>query len=88
MRLVRGDIGEQSGNPLVFIEKNSIRRPAIELAISETGDGEVTLHSSPLTRVIIGPSEDQSAIEDSIRFFLQARKWELEVVRSDIPYRV
>jgi Protein of unknown function (DUF2971) len=84
VRLVRGDIGEQSGNPLVFNERNFIRRPAIELPFSETLS---TQHSSPITRVIIGPSGDQSAIEDSIKFYLQARNWKLEVVRSDIPYR-
>jgi hypothetical protein len=88
VRLVRGDVGEPSGNPLVFFERNSIRRPAIELAISElTGEHPNSYHSTPISRVIIGPSGDQSAIEDSIKFFLEARNWKLEVLRSDIPYR-
>ena len=85
VRLVRGDVGEQAGNPLVFNEKNSIRRPAIELPFSEL---ELDQHLSPIIRVIIGPSGDQPAIEDSIKFYLEARNRKLEVVRSDIPYRV
>ncbi|RWC93418.1 MAG: DUF2971 domain-containing protein [Mesorhizobium sp.] len=88
VRLIRGDIGEQAGNPLVFYDKSTIRRPAIELPIAEqAGEAPDEYNLSPIARVIIGPSGDQAAIEDSIRFFLEARKWRLTVSRSDIPYR-
>ena len=88
VRLIRGDIGESAGNPLVFYEKGLIRRPAIELPISDFSENSPqSHHASPIRKVIIGPSGDQSAIEDSIRFFLEARNWNLEIARSDIPYR-
>ncbi len=88
VRLVRGDVGGVAGNPLVFFEKGSIRRPAIELQISNVlGEEPSIRHESPIKGVIIGPSGDQSAIADSIRYFLEARGWDLEVRRSDIPYR-
>lgn len=88
VRLIRGDIGQHAGNPLVFYERGSIRRPAIELPVSELVErGHQQIHSSPISAVIIGPSGDQSAIHDSIRYFLEARNWNLTVHRSDIPYR-
>ena len=88
VRLVRGDIGEHVGNPLIFYEKGSIRRPAIELPIAETiGVSPNFYQHSPISKIIIGPSGDQAAIEDSIRFFLDAKGWHTPVVRSDIPYR-
>lgn len=88
VRLIRGDIGEHAGNPLVFFEKNGVQRPSIERSISETvGDPPNDRHRSPICRVIVGPSSDQSAIEDSIRYFLAARRWEVPITRSDIPYR-
>lgn len=88
VRLIRGDIGEHAGNPLVFFEKHGVQRPSIERSISEiVGDPPNERHRSPICRVIVGPSSDQSAIEDSIRYFLAARRWEVPITRSDIPYR-
>jgi hypothetical protein len=88
VRLIRGDIGEHVGNPLVFFEKNGVQRPSIERSISEiVGDPPNSQHESPISRVIVGPSSDQAAIEDSIKYFLSARHWAVPVTRSDIPYR-
>lgn len=88
VRLIRGDIGEAAGNPLVFFEKHGVQRPSIERSISEiVGEPPNDRHRSPICRVIVGPSSDQSAIEDSIRYFLAARRWEVPITRSDIPYR-
>lgn len=88
VRLIRGDIGTHAGNPLVFYDRGTIRRPGIELPISMLSDSEdIQYHSSPISKVIIGPSGDQASIDDSIRFFLEARNWSLEICRSDIPYR-
>ena len=69
---------------LLFFEKGGIRRPAIELPISSL---LADRHVSPIKAVIIGPSGDQASIADSIRYFLDARGWALDVRRSDIPYR-
>ncbi|WP_157094121.1 DUF2971 domain-containing protein [Sphingomonas mali] len=89
VRLIRGDIGEHVGNPLVFFEKNGVQRPSIERSISELlGSPPNQYHSSPISKVIVGPSSDQAAIEDSINHFLSARNWTVPVVRSNIPYRV
>ncbi len=88
IRLIRGDIGEHAGNPLVFNDKGTIRRPSIELPISNWDQSdEPSVQSSPISRVIIGPSGDQAAIEDSVSYFLEARQWDANVRRSDIPYR-
>lgn len=88
VRLVRGDIGEHVGNPLVFFEKGGVQRPSIERAISDiVGEPPNDWHRSPICRVIVGPSSDQAAIEDSISYFLMARRWHVPVTRSDIPYR-
>ncbi len=88
IRLVRGDIGEEYGNQLVFFERGSIQRPAIERDISErVGEYPSFRHESPIKGVIIGPSGDQAAIYDSIKYWLAARGWELSISRSDIPYR-
>ena len=57
VRLIRGDVGAKAGNPLVFFEKGSIRRPSIELPISRLlGSAKDSHHESPLRAVIIGPS--------------------------------
>lgn len=89
VRLIRGDIGEHVGNPLVFFEKNGVQRPSIDRSISELlGSPPNQYHSSPISKVIVGPSADQAAIEDSINHFLSARNWSIPVVRSNIPYRV
>jgi hypothetical protein len=85
VRLVRGDVGDQAGNPLIFFERGGIRRPAIEISLNPDGTGP--LNNTPIRRVIIGPSGDQAAIADSIKYFLEARNWDLEVLKSDIPYR-
>lgn len=85
VRLIRGDVGNNAGNPLVFFERAGIRRPAVEIPLVP-GGGAPT-NNTPIRRVIIGPSGDQSAIADSIKYFLEARNWDLEVVKSDIPYR-
>lgn len=88
VRLVRGDIGKSVGNPLVFFDKAGIKRPAIEIPISKQDESSAyQYHQSPIEAVIIGPSGDQSAIEDSIGYFIGARSWDLDVRRSDIPYR-
>jgi hypothetical protein len=88
VRLIRGDIGEHVGNPLVFFDKNGVQRPSIERSISEiVGEPPNDRHRSPICRVIVGPSSDQSAIEDSIKYFLAARRWDVPITRSDIPYR-
>ena len=88
IRLIRGDVGEHVGNPLVFFEKNGVQRPSIERPISEIiGDPPNERHFSPICRFIVGPSSDQSAIEDSIKYFLSARRWSVPISRSDIPYR-
>jgi hypothetical protein len=88
VRLIRGDIGEHAGNPLVFFEKNGVQRPSIERSISEiVGEPPNDRHKSPISRIIVGPSSDQSAIEDSIKYFLDARRWDVPITRSDIPYR-
>lgn len=88
VRLVRGDIGESAGNPLVFFEKNGVQRPSVERSISDlVGTPPNDRHESPISRIIVGPSSDQAAIEDSIKYFLSARRWNVPVTRSDIPYR-
>ena len=85
VRLIRGDAGRLI--PLDFFDRNSIRRPCIELPIARVLENERKSHDSPIRAVVIGPSGDQSAIADSIKFYLEARKWSLDVRRSDIPYR-
>lgn len=88
VRLIRGDIGEHAGNPLVFFDKKGVQRPSIERSISEiVGAPPNDRHDSPICRVIVGPSSDQSAIEDSIKYYLTARRWSVPITRSDIPYR-
>lgn len=88
VRLVRGDIGEHVGNPLVFYERNGVQRPSIERSIATlTGEAPNQRQQSPICRVVVGPSSDQSAIEDSIKHFLAARDWHIPISRSDIPYR-
>lgn len=88
VRFVRGDVGEWVGNPLHFYERSSIRRPGLELAFAaRTGTYPNDYVVSPITRVIIGPSGDQAAIEDSLRYFLSAQKQSFDIRRSDIPYR-
>jgi len=88
VRLVRGDIGDHVGNPLIFPDRAGLKRPTVECAIGELdGPPESRWTRSPIRKVIIGPSGDQSAIEDSIRYFMEAHSWTLEIGRSDIPYR-
>jgi len=88
VRLVRGDIGSESGNPLTFFERSGIRRPAIELQLAEEVSEPSPAHrDSPISHIVIGPSGDQGAIADSIKYFLEARGWNIGVRKSDIPYR-
>lgn len=88
VRLVRGDAGLDGGQPLVFFEKGGVQRPAIELQISAISEKNGrTLHKSPISGVIIGPSSNQATIYDSINYYLEALGWGVFVKRSDIPYR-
>lgn len=88
VRLIRGDVGDAAGNPLVFFERGGIQRPAIERQIGElVGKPPDQRIESPLKGVIIGPSSDQPALVDSIKYYSQANRWDLSVARSDIPYR-
>lgn len=88
VRLIRGDVGEQAGNPLVFFERGGIQRPAIERQIGElVGELPNVRIASPLQKVIIGPSSDQPALFESIYYYSQANRWNLEISKSDIPYR-
>lgn len=88
VRLIRGDIGEHVGNPLTFFERGSIQRPAIERQIAfPQGEAPNRINTSPIKAVVIGPSGDQPAIYDSIRYFLESREWNIDIRMSDIPYR-
>lgn len=88
VRLIRGDIGERAGNPLIFTERGSIRRPAIELPMCLAyNQPPHDFNYSTICKIIIGPSGDQSAIEDSIKFYLEARNYRIPVLKSNIPYR-
>lgn len=88
VRLIRGDVGEQAGNPLVFFERGGIQRPAIERQVGElVGDFPDVRIASPLQKIIIGPSSDQPALYDSIYYYSQANRWLLDISKSDIPYR-
>jgi hypothetical protein len=81
VRLIRA---YKDASELLFFDRNSIKRAAMESPISDFFENR---HTSPIKAVIIGPSGNQSAIEDSIRYYLDARGWALEVRKSDIPYR-
>ena len=92
VRFIRHDIGESAGNKVFFPENNTIRKPTIEISIAERR-GEIPNERMycPIESIIIGPSADQDAVEDSIRQFLKMKNYILEtqikIKRSDIPYR-
>lgn len=88
VRFIRGDIGAWVGNPVKFVEKNGIKQPYIERTLSKLIlPYPNQRHDGPIVRVIVGPSADQAAVYDSLKYYLDKHCWKIGLSKSDIPYR-
>jgi len=87
VRLVRGDLHNQSAYEMKFVGKG-IRKPVVDLPLYVWRGNEAHKYPvGPLRHLIAGPSADQRALEDSLAHFMTLHKAVYPVKRSDIPYR-
>lgn len=74
--------------PADFAESGGILKPIIDRPFASPHDaGAKNRGASLLSKIIVGPSGDQAAIEDSIQHYLAAHGWSVPISRSNLPYR-